>query len=113
MSYVTLATAKKHLEVIHSADDDFIQICIDAAESYAAEYMGREGIYDGQAWRDTGEETSDASSDGDIVPKAVEMAILFLTADFYEHRTQTVTGSMSKLPAAEQMMHFYRIGLGV
>jgi hypothetical protein len=113
MSYVTLATAKKQLEVIHSADDNFIQLCLDAAESYAAEFMGRDGIYDGQAWRDTGEATSDASSDGDVVPKAVEMAILLIAADFHEHRTQTANGSMTKLPAAEQMLHFYRLRLGV
>ena len=113
MSYVTLSQAKEHLGVIHAADDDQIQLCIDAAESFAAEFMGRDGIYPGQHWRDTGEETSEASSEGQDVPVSVVMAILFLAADFYEHRTQTVSGSMSKLPAAEAMMHFYRTGLGV
>ena len=113
MSYVTLAQAKQHLEVIHSADDEQIQQCIDAAESYAAQYMGRDGIYDGQHWRDTGEATSEASSEGQTVPSAVVMAILFLAADYYEHRTQTVVTTVHRPPAAESILHFYRIGLGV
>ena len=118
MSYVPLASVKKYLEVIHSADDEVIQDCIDAAESYAANYMNRRAITDEQdcPWTNTdGCECSESSSETDLstVPHAVVMAIKFITADFYEHRTQTVMGSMTKLPAAEQMLHFYRVGLGV
>jgi hypothetical protein len=113
MSYVTLEKARKHLEVIHSADDELIQDCIDAAEDYAAQYMGRDGIYDGQDWRRLDAE-SESSSDPETVPASVVRAILFLTADYYEHRTQTVVGTItSKIPSAEHMLHFYRIGLGV
>ena len=111
MSYVSLADAKKHLEVIHGSDDALIQSCIEAAEDYAANYMNRAGITDDQVWKGNPEEP--ASSD-EVVPESVKIAILFLTTDYFEQRGQTVVGSInSQLPAAENMLHFYRIGLGV
>jgi hypothetical protein len=113
MSYVSLDDAKKWMEVFITSDDDIIQQSIDGAESYAAQYMGRLGIYDGQDWEDL-DSPSESSSSGDMVPPSVVQAILFITADDYEYRTQTIVGTIAnKLPAAEQMMHFYRIGLGV
>jgi hypothetical protein len=115
MSYVTLAEAREHLGMIHTDDDNLIQDCLNAAEDHAANYMNRRGISDGQAWTDTlEEETSDPSSDGQLVPHAVRRAILMLMAGFYEVRTPGIVGvSYTKLSAAEDMLHFYRIGLGV
>lgn len=115
MSYVAFAKAKKHLEVPHSSDDDTIQDCLDDAESWAAAYMNRPYISDGQAWTDTLDEaTSESSSDGQLVPGAVVRAILMKTAEFYEMRRESVVGiSHTKTTAVEDMLHLYRLRLGV
>ena len=121
MSYVTLEEAKKHLAVLHNADDDLIQINIDAAESYAASYMNRNSIQgeqvcpwrmpDGCACDDSSSSSSEPSAD---VPTAVKQAVLLLVGEYYENRTQGVTGTIyTKLPAVEALLHFHRVGLGV
>lgn len=113
MSYVQLADVKKFLEVIHSADDEVIQGCIDAAESYAASYMNRQAITDDQdcPWtnQDGCECDSEASSSeiSSVVPAAVVQAIKFLAAEYYEHR---IGGEVPK--HVEQMLHMHRVGLG-
>ncbi|MGQ4661341.1 head-tail connector protein [Lysobacter sp. F6437] len=120
MSLVTLAEAKKHLAVIHTSDDDLIQINIDAAESYAASYMGRrslEGVQecpwiiaDGCACESSSESSSESEQP---VPAAVKQAVLLLVGEYYENRQQGVTGTIyTKLPAVESLLHFHRVGLG-
>lgn len=121
MSYVSLAEAKKHLEVFHNSDDALIQINIDAAESYAASFMNRRAITDEQEcpWLVADgcvcEVSSEPSSEpGSVVPAAVKQAILLLVGEYFENRTQGVTGTIyTKLPAAEALLHFHRVGLGV
>jgi hypothetical protein len=113
VSYVTLAQAKQHLEMIHDASDETIQDCIDDAEDFAANYMGRPGISDDQDWS-TEASSESSSSEYQRVPPTVRRAILMLTAEYFEHRTQGVIGAnYTKLPAVEQMLHFHRVGLGV
>lgn len=114
MSYVTVADVRKHIGLIHNADDDLIQDYIDAAEDYAAEYMGRPGIYDEQNWKTTGDGSSSSTSSEELVPPAVVQAIKIIACEFYERRAQAVVGTIySKIEAAENMLHLYRIGLGV
>lgn len=115
MSYVAFEKAKKHLEVFHSEDDETIQDCLDDAESWAAAYMNRPDISDGQAWTDTlEEETSESSSNGQLVPGAVVRAILMKTAEFYEMRRESVVGvSFTKTTSVEDMLHLFRLRLGV
>lgn len=113
MSYITLADAKKHLAVIHSADDDLIQDKLDQAEDYAAQYMGRTDISDDQDWNLDGVPASSSSS-GELVPASVVGAILLIMTDLYEFRSQTVAGvTPIKMAAAENMLHFFRKDLGI
>lgn len=108
MSWVTLAQARAHLEVIGTDQDAKIQLFIDAAESYAQQYMGR----DLRPW-----ESPDSNSSSSVAsepPEDVRVAILMLVADYFENRTVGVTGTIfSENPAAAQMLHFHRRGLGV
>ncbi|MBB1060422.1 head-tail connector protein [Marilutibacter spongiae] len=118
MSYVTLAEAKKHLLVIHDDDDEIIQQYIDAAESYAAGYMNRASIADEQEcpWLFADGCVSSSSSSEPLgeVPAGVKQAVLLLVGEYYENRTQGVTGTIySKMPAVESLLHQHRVGLGV
>ena len=114
MSYVQLARAKAHLRVTHAAEDELIQAYIDAAESYAASYMGRPSI-DGpqdKPWS-PGEVDSDSVSSETPVPAAVAQAILLLVGDFFALREAQVVGTLAENPAAHALLHFHRVGLGV
>lgn len=116
MSYVDLVLAKKHLAVTHSLDDELIQQYIDAAESYAASFMGRRAITDEQdpPWGGDCASSSEASSSDEVVPAAVVQAILLLVGDSYALREASVVGTIyAKNPAAENLLHMYRVGLGV
>lgn len=107
MSIVTLARAKAHVNATHDFDDDLIQHYIDAAEDYAARYMGRESL------EDLLDISSDSLSSEPVLPASVQQAVLLLVGDFYALREAQVTGTIiAKNPAAEALMHFYRIGLG-
>lgn len=44
MSVITLADAKKFLDVIHSADDEKLQNLLDAAEDEAAKFINVESL---------------------------------------------------------------------
>lgn len=130
MSYVTLEEAKAHLLVIHDSDDDLIQACIDAAESYSAQFMNRMAIEDNplNPWkRNTGTvadwmrpphcrpiEPVVSSEPDDIVPASVVQAVKLILADYYENRTAGIVGvSYTANPAAENLLWQQRIGMGI
>lgn len=116
MSYVTLAEAKDHLAVVHSADDVLIQSYIDAAENYAASYMGRENIDGSQyaGWVGGNDNVSSSEAAPQTVPPAVVQAVKILVFEYYENRGQFVTGaSLAENPTVARLLHFHRVGLGV
>lgn len=107
MSIVTLEVAKAHVNATHDLDDELIQRYIDAAEDYAARFMGRASL-DELLEADSEQPSSEAR-----LPPSVEQAVLLLVGDFYALREAQVTGTiLTQNPAAEALMHFYRVGLG-
>ena len=111
MSIVTLARAKAHVRVTHDFDDEQLQHYIDAAEDYAARYMGRESLEDLLIEPDS--DSDQSSEEAPRLPASVEQAVLLLVGDYYALREAQVTGTiLTQNPAAESLMHFYRIGLG-
>lgn len=111
MSYVQLSLVKQHLAMAHNDDDVLIQQCLDAAESYAAQFMGREEIADviDPPWLPATEPDSTQT-----VPLSVVQAILILTGEYYENRQQGYIGaSYAESPVVERLLHFQRIGLGI
>ncbi len=47
------------------------------------------------------------------LPPAVEQAVLLLVGDFYALREAQVSGTiLVQNPAAESLLHFYRVGMG-
>jgi hypothetical protein len=116
MSYVTLDEAKAQLLVIHDSDDTLIQQNIDAAESYAANYMNRPRIEDNPhcTWLRNQDPTVTSSETPDPVPRAVVQAILLLITDYYENRTALIVGTIvSANPAVEHLLWPHRIGMGI
>ena len=116
MSYVQLADVKEHLAVVHTDDDTLIQAMIDAAESYAASYMGRENIDDSQysGWIGGNDNVSSSEANPQTVPPTVVQAVKMLVWEFYENRGQFVTGTIvQENPTVQRLLHFHRVGLGV
>lgn len=112
MSIVTLDRAKAHVNATHDLDDELIQHYIDAAEDYAARYMGRESL--GELLIDPDSDSDQSSEAAPRLPASVEQAVLLLVGDYYALREAQVTGTiLTQNPAAESLLHFYRVGLGV
>lgn len=74
MSAVSLDLAKAHMKIDGSAEDELITLYIDAAESWAGNYIGK------------------PLADLDPVPADVKLAILKLVAFYYEVRSLATYG---------------------
>lgn len=102
MSLPTLTDLKAHLRIRHDAEDADLEDKLAAAIDYAAQFIGRP-----IPWKD--EEGADVD-----VPKSVSLAIKIIAAEYYANREESVVGTIyTKIPKAENMLHFYRVGLGV
>jgi hypothetical protein len=102
MPLPTVADLKAHLHIRHDAEDVDLQDKLDAAIDYASQFLGRP-----IPWTD--EEGAAVE-----VPKSVGLAIKIIAAEYYANREQSIVGvAYSKIPTAENMLHFYRVGLGI
>lgn len=72
---------------------------INAAEDYVEQYLNRE-----VPWSD------DESSE--IVPASVRQAALMIVSDMY-HNREAQGAAIHENEAVKNMLHFYRVGLGV
>lgn len=102
MSWLTLPEVKAHLRVRHDAEDDVITGMATAAEDYVSQYLNRP-----VPWVD---------DDGEPVeiPASVRSAALLVVGDLYTHREGRFVGTIqTDNPAVENLLHFYRVGLGV
>ena len=102
MSLPTLADLKLHLRIRHDMEDADLQAKLDAAVDHASQYLGRP-----IPW------ASDEQSEVPV-PASVRVAILMIAAELYANREQSVVSAIyTKIPVAENLMHFYRVGLGI
>lgn len=102
MPLPTLDDLKRHLRIRHDMDDEDLQAKLDAAIENAAQFINRT-----IPWQD--EEGNDVD-----VPSSVRLAILMIAAELRLNREQSVVGTTyTKIPQAENMLHFYRVGLGI
>lgn len=79
MSIVTLSLAKAHMNIDGSADDELVQLYLDAAEQWIGNYVGK------------------ALSDFDPLPADLKLAILQLVAFRYEQREAVAYGVTGQL----------------
>lgn len=106
--YVSLETAKNHLEVDHDEDDTLILLYVDAAEGRVENFIGRELRCFVEPCSG-----SEVESGGDL-PAPLQAAILLYVGDLYENREAQAAGvSIVKNPAAESLAWPYRRGLGI
>lgn len=101
MNWLTLQEVKAHLRVEHDAEDALIEQQMRAAEDYVAQYLNRP-----VPWAD---------DDGDPVevPASVRAAALMIVSGLYYHRDAQVADAVTENPAVQNLLHFYRVGLGV
>lgn len=99
MTVLTLPEIKTHLrlDADESAEDALLESLNEAAHDYASQYVGRPIPWDGEP-----------------VPPSVKAAIKLIVGQLYEDREATYVGvSVEDNPAVVNMLHFYRIGLGI
>lgn len=101
MNWLTLPEVKAHLRVRHDAEDDVITGMAQAAEDYVSQYLNRP-----VPWSDEDGKPVD-------VPASVRSAALLVVADLYQNRSATTSETINENPAVENLLHFYRVGLGV
>lgn len=101
---VTMQQVKQHLRLnpCENHEDGHLLLLIEAATDYASQFINRP-----IPWcDDNGKEVS--------VPFSVRAAILLIIGDLYENREGKFVGvSMTNNPTVENLLHFYRVGLGV
>lgn len=93
----SLAEVKKHLrlQLSETAEDDLIQMYLDAAIDYASLYTGKDLLVD------------------DVSP-SVHSAILLTVSDLYENREAQFVGvSAQENKTVNNLLHFNRVGLGI
>ena len=101
---LTLDEIKTHLkiELSDASQDDELEAFEAAAVDYASAFIGRP-----IPWTDEDDNTVP-------VPASVKAALLMLVADLDQQRQGIVLGlTVSKTQAAENMLHFYRVGMGI
>lgn len=108
MSYVTLERAKKFCRVEIDDDDELLSFLIDAAEKHVEKFLGAAlscFVLD---------TSSDSVPDLDAqLEKPVEFGILMHVSDWYEHRDINSDVQLTQNKMAENVLHFWRTGLGV
>lgn len=104
MAVLTLSEIKAHLriEANETAEDALLNQINEAAQDYAEQYIGRP-----IPW-------TDEAGDTVTPPASIVAAIKLIAADLYENRQQRVIGaSIGEIPTAQNMLHFYRINMGI
>ncbi len=94
MRYITLGLAKKHLNVEHNEDDAYIEHLVTAAEQAVENYIGA---------------PLDSYMLGATIPVALKHSILLLLGTLYASRESVVYTSVSVLPAAQLLLHPYKV----
>lgn len=88
MSIVSLSLVKQHLKVVGNAEDELIQLYVDSAETFLANYIGLKTFAD------------PLPADIDPLPSDLRHAVLKLAAFHYEMRGIAAFGlSMQLAPA--------------
>jgi len=104
MTVLTLEEIRTHLKMEPddaSRDAELLRLEAQALD-YAAQYTGRT-----IPWLD--------DSGGEVaVPASIKGAMLLLVGEFDQVREASVVGvAYSRIPTVENLLHFYRVGLGV
>lgn len=89
MSDLTLGDVKKYLDVIHSADDDKLQMLLDAAEDEAMQFMDRKNLTDwgsrcGELVSELASEIPSEVASEAPMPASVRLGILILVQAAYQ-----------------------------
>jgi hypothetical protein len=95
--YVTLAEAKKHLNIEPDFvdDDDYVMLCVDSAEEVVAQ--------------DVCISLSDIEDEQGKIPAPLQRAILLMAGTFYTSRETIVYGQLvHKIPAYDHIIGLYR-----
>jgi len=102
MAVLTLDEIKAHLRLDGDEENAQLTLLSEAAEDYAAQYLGRS-----LPWLD------DLGAPV-AVPASVRAALLMIIGDLYENREGALVGvSRVDNPTVDRLLHFYRTGLGV
>lgn len=113
MSDVTLNDVKSYLDVIHNADDDKLQMLLDAAEDEAMQIMDRTNLTEWENSSCCDEPRSETASELPM-PASVRLAILILVQASYQAGPGQMRHESEQLrEIAEKKLWPYRCKLGI
>jgi len=92
MSMVTLAQAKKQCRVVHNLEDDMIQLYMDAADEWIANYLNLSNV---------------------PTTSGIKAAALLIIEDLYANRGATGEKEFHGNPAVERLLFPYRENMGM
>lgn len=104
---IPLPTIKLHLRLDTAPDSELdpeLERLLGVAVDHASQYLGRP-----IPWDDPDTTSSEAT-----LPPSVEQALLILVGEYFENREQHIVGSIiQENQTVQNLLHFYRIGLGI
>jgi uncharacterized phage protein (predicted DNA packaging) len=92
MATVTLAQAKKHIRVTHNLEDDMIELYIEAADDWIANYLNTANFPN---------------------VAAIKAAALIIIEDLYRNRGTTMDQTIQHNPAVDRLLYPYREEIGI
>ena len=101
---LTLSEIKTHLRIEQNedAENEYLNDLADAVHDYVQNYLNRD-----VPWKD--EDGQDVP-----IPAGVKHAALLIIGDLYEHREAKFVGTIvTDNRAADALLHFHRVGIGI
>lgn len=101
---VSLALAKKQLRVTSSAEDELIELYIDSAGAFIANYLNVASV----------DEIPGMSTSPTEVPADIQEAALMIITDSFENRGAQIVGqTIMENKAAKNKLYPYRQNIGI
>lgn len=102
MNWLTLPEIKAQLRIEHAIEDALLEQMARAAEDYVSQFLNRP-----VPWHD-------CEGNPVEVPASVRQAALMIASDLYYNRDgQQLGEALHVNEAVRNLLHFYRVGLGV
>lgn len=108
MALVDLQVVLDYLRVDRGVEDEVVQLLIEGASQYVADYLNRR-VFATEAELKDALAKNEAGAQPMLLNPAIRMAILKVAADLYSNRENSAQGSLSEVPlSVRKLLAAYR-----